>query len=504
MVSSLRLAKDTPDQPVPAVATPGAAMRSQAAEEAVYVERLRSWAVIAAAIVMAIGCLVLVGWSFGIEGLKRVSTGFVAMNPVSALTLVISGGSLIYLARARADARQRLLGQALAFFPLLVGSLKLAALLNAAPFEVDQLLFPELLRPASGIPDRMAPTVALNFVLLGGALIMLGIRRRVADLIGEALALLAFLGSVVLLLGYFYGTGVLHRVGTFIPMAIHTAASMLLLSTGILAARPVAGVFAVLARSDMGGRMARELFPATIIVLVGIAYLRVLGEKAGWYDIEIGSALTVVASLLAMGAMIWSYADTLSLVDSRRMAVEAALRRSEAALRDANLGLMERATTDKLTGVRNRAAFDAEIERTVQIYQENPEAIYSLIMLDIDSFKSFNDTYGHPAGDEVLQRFGQLLTNAVRMNDMVARYGGEEFVVILPRTDRPGAMILADRVRVAIAEAKWEKRPITISAGVSTVRATDATVQAITHEADQALYRAKALGKNRVVHAHDA
>lgn len=477
-------------------------MRSQAAEEAVFVERLRNWALVAAAVVTITGSLVLLGWAFGIEGLKRVSPLFVAMNPVSAILFIISGLALMLLARAKAEERQRRLGQALALVPLVVGILKVGALANIFHFQVDQVIFHDLLSTALGAPDRMSPSSAFRFVLLGAALVMLGIRRRAADILGESFALLAFLASIVHILGYFYGAGRWRTAGMFTPMAVHTAASLLFLSTGVLAARPVAGVFAVLARSDMGGRMARELFPATIIVLTGLAYLRVLGEKAGWYDIEIGSALTVVASLLAMGAMIWSYADTLSVVDSRRMAVEAALRRSEAALRDANLGLLERATTDKLTGVRNRAAFDSEIERAVQIYQENPEAYFSLIMLDIDSFKSFNDTHGHPAGDDVLHRTGHLLTNAVRMNDMVARYGGEEFVVILPRTDHGGAMILAERVRVAIADAKWDRRQITISAGVSTIRASDPTAKTIIREADQALYRAKATGKNRVIHAH--
>ena len=168
-------------------------------------------------------------------------------------------------------------------------------------------------------------------------------------------------------------------------------------------------------------------------------------------------------------------------------------------LERANFKLQALATTDGLTGIRNRAAFDAAL---IEAYARarDQSSLLSILLIDVDHFKSFNDSFGHLVGDEVLRAVAQALQNAVRTTDFLARYGGEEFAVILPDTDMEGAMILAERCRRAIAGTAWQSRAVTISVGVATVCAETPDGESLVREADEALYRSKELGRNRVLH----
>ncbi len=129
------------------------------------------------------------------------------------------------------------------------------------------------------------------------------------------------------------------------------------------------------------------------------------------------------------------------------------------------------------------------------------------MLLDIDHFKSVNDTYGHQIGDEVLKWFAEKLRESVRAVDLPARFGGEEFLVVLPETDDAGAAVIADRTRRKIAENPFVRRqengrtleiPITVSVGVAGMNKMDTETELI-KAADKALYQAKADGRNRVV-----
>ncbi|MGO8673478.1 MAG: diguanylate cyclase [Capsulimonadaceae bacterium] len=182
------------------------------------------------------------------------------------------------------------------------------------------------------------------------------------------------------------------------------------------------------------------------------------------------------------------------------LALRESLQSDKEALAEANERLSSLAITDGLTGVLNHRAFQEQLEK-----DWNGAARYnkpvSLIMLDIDRFKQFNDTYGHPAGDIVLKRVGEILTENARQCDCIARYGGEEFVIILPETDSTGAFALAERFRTAIEVAVWPSRSITASFGVATSGPSVFTPQDLISEADRALYDAKRGGRNCVRHA---
>ena len=178
------------------------------------------------------------------------------------------------------------------------------------------------------------------------------------------------------------------------------------------------------------------------------------------------------------------------------------LRVQQEQLRQANLKLEELATQDGLTGLKNHRAFKERLEEEFQ-RAARYQLPFSLLLLDVDKFKQFNDTFGHPAGDEVLRGVGKLLQENTRETDFVARYGGEEFVVLMPFTNITEALALAERIRAAIESAPWPQRAITASFGVSALTRSVPSHGALVSAADTALYHSKQRGRNRVTNVAD-
>ena len=157
---------------------------------------------------------------------------------------------------------------------------------------------------------------------------------------------------------------------------------------------------------------------------------------------------------------------------------------------------------DALTGLLNRRAFEHVLEREVVRMQRYGEP-FTLLMLDVDHFKRINDCYGHAAGDAVLCAVSATLREHAREVDRVARFGGEEFCLMLPQTLHEGALLAAERLRHAVSQTTiaWngELIRVTISTGLATSQGKDETLSSLLHRADEALYQAKAEGRNRVV-----
>jgi diguanylate cyclase (GGDEF)-like protein len=167
--------------------------------------------------------------------------------------------------------------------------------------------------------------------------------------------------------------------------------------------------------------------------------------------------------------------------------------------------LEQRADTDGLTGLANRRAFDAALDRAIRRARRTREPV-SLLLLDLDHFKALNDTAGHMAGDKALRRFGQVLALAARQpDDLAARYGGEEFALILPDTDEAGAVEVARMVAEELASAavphpKGIGGVLTASIGATTFDPDNIQdPETLVARADAALYMAKGMGRNQVV-----
>lgn len=154
-------------------------------------------------------------------------------------------------------------------------------------------------------------------------------------------------------------------------------------------------------------------------------------------------------------------------------------------------------TTDSLTGVNNRRAFEHSLAQELALVERRSTPL-SLVIIDVDYFKMINDTYGHAAGDKVLQTIAALLTKCARNVDVVARIGGEEFAVILPNTDEASALTVAERMRAAVANEVWLNTPLTISLGTATLLNHE-NASSLFVRADKAMYLAKENGRNRIV-----
>jgi diguanylate cyclase (GGDEF)-like protein len=203
-------------------------------------------------------------------------------------------------------------------------------------------------------------------------------------------------------------------------------------------------------------------------------------DAAGWYA---SRACILIATVAVLG-----------MVLQRAVRVYTALAERAAVLED-------EAHTDTLTGLPNRRRFDEQFARVFGSTKRRNGAL-ALAIVDIDRFKLYNDAFGHQSGDEALHAIGQAIADSVRRSgDFAARYGGEEFVVILDDTTLEGAVEVAEQIRAAVPATGLRTSsgsPLTVSVGVA-VRNPGESAEDVLHHADEALYRAKDAGRNRVL-----
>ncbi len=165
---------------------------------------------------------------------------------------------------------------------------------------------------------------------------------------------------------------------------------------------------------------------------------------------------------------------------------------------------LEMAITDQLTGLHNRRYMSRHLDTLIASARKSGKPV-AFVIMDIDFFKSVNDTYGHDIGDEVLREFASRISANVRGIDLACRYGGEEFVVVMPDTDVPFACAVAERLRKSVESNAFaiSRDPgtlnITVSIGIAGSEGNNDSAEALLHRADQALYRAKREGRNRVI-----
>ena len=247
--------------------------------------------------------------------------------------------------------------------------------------------------------------------------------------------------------------------------------------------------------------IAMALAAAVALVRVMILHRR-LARRTRELEVELANRRRIEAELEA------ARADLEVRVQQRTQTLVSRneeLTRLRLALEMTNQRLKRLVSSDALTGIANRRHFDRALDRELRRAHRDRQPL-SLIFLDLDEFKRFNDSYGHARGDEVLRRVAQTLDETFRRGgDFVARYGGEEFAVVLPGVDARRAGLYAERLRRRIWRlsipygGSHVSDRLTISAGVATV-APPATVTPgeLLHAADAALYRAKCLGRNRI------
>ena len=235
------------------------------------------------------------------------------------------------------------------------------------------------------------------------------------------------------------------------------------------------------------------------VVLEGHSYFIGAGRRQ-----MLNLLLSTYSNAVLQNRVLLQTQSELRTVNSQLEAQRAQIEAQGRELREMNEMLRNQATRDSMTGLRNFRAFNERLGEEIERSRRNHEPL-SLLLLDVDHFKGFNDTFGHQAGDEVLRCVGRIMEAQARLCDFVARYGGEEFVILLAGTPEDEARHVAQRVCDAIASGPWHQRAVTTSIGISTLTdsAPDPEGTNLLAAADAALYAAKRAGRNRVAHIKD-
>lgn len=426
-----------------------------------------------------VALIVLAGCWWNLPQWTALMSGNPPMAASAAIGFALSGASLL-LSRASGWWRTGL-GSVLSLIVLGIGVVTLATYVFAVDLGIDAAL--ERLASQAGGPAgrRMTAPGAVALALLGSVGALTSLHRCLWLREAVAIALLAIAMTALASHGFALA-GADNSVFSNVP--IQTTLVLLLSTLGWLSATPTTGLTRVATAATFGGAFARRLLlPALMLPVVFTYVFELLQSWLGIPEVLTFSLMAVFSGGTVAG-LIWWGALLLDKLERQR--------RETARLRND-------ADTDILTGLANRRAFDDAIASLLQGHREH-DTVFSLLMLDLDKFKSYNDTFGHLAGDEVLRITGDLLGAAVRPADVAARYGGEEFALLLPTTDLLRAEEVAARVLEAFRAFAWPHRAVTISIGVAQSAHGDDAV-ALIKRADAALYEAKNSGRNRAVSA---
>lgn len=263
-------------------------------------------------------------------------------------------------------------------------------------------------------------------------------------------------------------------------------------------------------RNEQVVRTAGEQVQSTIDNVTGMVHdAQVASKDYGQTLSHVSSRIAAANSEGELQAVVKMASESTNAMLVHSTQLEEMLRKSTEMMEEMKRDLehvRREAMTDGLTGLANRKSFDNEIDQIMQESASQSKG-FTLLMLDIDHFKSFNDNFGHQVGDQVLRLVARTLKESLKGKDLAARYGGEEFSIILPETDLTGAVIVGNALRKAIATKDVINRStgkilgrITMSVGVAEY-AGEKTPEELIERADAALYTAKHNGRNQVAAA---
>ena len=281
------------------------------------------WAVAAGFASVAVSLLVLVGWAFDIATFKSVLPYAMTMKPNTAVALMALGLSMIfavvpkppYVPRANRIRVARLF----AAISLLIGFVTLLEYVAELNLFIDQLMFRDAVIHRGGpFPGRISPATAISVVLLSLSLLTLDARSAKLRRFSQWPALIGVALSFVAVLGYLYGAQQTYQIRPYASVSLQTAILCVALGLGFVLARPDRSIARELFSQHHGGLMARRVLPLAILLPVVVGWLRLQGQKAGWYQTEVGLALFAASNVVIFSAVIWLAARTLNRVDADR------------------------------------------------------------------------------------------------------------------------------------------------------------------------------------------
>lgn len=419
-------------------------------------------------VALVIGILVLALWVAGVGPIDLFAHVQAGMHAASALACVFAGSALLLAGRFPAAS------MAMSLMVALLGGHELwlhATEPTHAQSHWLDVSFPDYAgRPSA----HMTGLATLSYLLLAGVGLLVVAKRALWLREAAALAVIAsVLASAATYGQVLAGDG----LALLEKLPILTAAMQLLLVLGWLSSVPTTGMTRVAVADSLGGAFARRLILPSLL----LPSLMTFALRAGREWLGMSESLSLaLASVVAGGAVATMIVWVGFLLDrvERQRRVEVLLRQD--------------AHSDGLTGLANRRAFDAALSNSKRRPGE-----FSLLMLDLDRFKDFNDSFGHQAGDDVLREAGRILRTVMRSQDMAARYGGEEFVILLPEGGERQAQLAGQRILDAFRGHAWPQRAMTVSIGAAVAREGEPP-EDLLRRADAALYGSKASGRDRL------
>jgi diguanylate cyclase (GGDEF)-like protein len=435
----------------------------------------------AAGVSVVVGLTVLVGWALDIESIKSVAPGLVSMKANTAIGFVLTGLSLWLLRDPAGQRRGVVVGRVLGGVVAAVAAATLAEYVFGIDLRIDHLF--EDADDGTAVAGRPSPHTAIAFLAVGAWLVVLPQPRESHQRVQDVLSVLASVIVLQAAVGYLYGVQYLYGITEVTGMAVHTMLTFMVLSVGILAARPDQGFMGLLTSDGAGGIVVRRLAPAVLLLPLLIGFLRLTAQEQDLIGTRDGIAIVAGVTIVLLGAIVVFTGLLLNRADVERRALEARLQ--------------ELADRDPLTHLFNRRRFDQAIEHELALAARHGHSA-ALIMIDVDGLKQTNDTYGHRGGDELILGVASVLNSELRATDTAARLGGDEFAVLLPRVDLAGAETttakLLEAMRNSSRSLDGHTLTSTISAGIAVTDGSARTPSELASAADGALYRAKTSG----------
>lgn len=430
---------------------------------------------LAGVLMIGTALIVLISWWWDLPLLDMLSPWQHGMKANVAIAFGLSGVALL-LSRQRGDGPRRtgmwlslvVLGIGAATFSQHVWSIDLGIDHLFADFRASQLGLP---------PGRMPALVAVALVLVGGQGLLVSTGRWVLLREGLAIGLLAI--AVMGLSSYGLALAD-QRNSQFERVPMHTIVLLLVATLGWMSSAPTTGLTRVATADTFGGTFARYLLLPALLLPVFFSFA--FEALQSWFGASRAFAFALSALLTGgtVACLVWWVATLLDQVERQR--------RESTVLRD-------EASTDVLTGLSNRRGFDNALVELLDRHREHA-VVFSLLMIDLDRFKAYNDDFGHQEGDEALRIAGRILRTVLRHADLAARYGGEEFALLLLGADAARANMTAQRILEEFRAYRWPLRSVTASIGIVQAR-TNECAQEIVRRADNALYNAKYGGRDR-------
>ncbi len=264
------------------------------------------------AVVILLPCVVLLGWQFDNEALKTILPHTSAMNPFAAILFIFCGLSL-YLIREGNSDQLKYIAKVISLGVLIISISLLAGILHIYDFKIDQLLFTNNLKGS-----KVAPNTIICFILVSYSLIIVDHKNKRKYNFSQIISLIAFLISLLAIIGYIYGSKSFYSIDVYTPMALHTALTFCALAIAIIIARYKTGFISVVFNKNTGGVLIRRLLPFAIVIPVIISWLRLEGNELNFYDAELGTALGATTTIITFSVLIWWIASSLNKTDEER------------------------------------------------------------------------------------------------------------------------------------------------------------------------------------------